>query len=199
MISDNKPLVLASSSPRREQLLRSIGLKARILPSEAEEQFDPALAPESVVLELAGRKAAAVAHKLRENGERGIVIGADTIVVLEGRVLGKPENRRHALEMLSSLQGCQHEVYTGVALVDTETGDSARGCRMTRVRMKPSSHERLERYVDTGEPLDKAGAYAIQGIGATLVESMEGCYFNVVGLPLSLLSDMLDEFGVKIL
>jgi len=196
-IAVNEPIILASSSPRRETLLRSIGISARIIPSDAEESYDPSHSPSNIVCALAMRKAHSVAQMQMAVHGAGIIIGADTIVVLAGQVLGKPKSRAHAIEMLSLLQGKKHEVYTGVAIVDARTGITRSDYSKTIVRMKPCSQDKVERYVDTGEPMDKAGAYAIQGLGAMLIDGIEGCYFNVVGLPLSLLSDMLEEFGIQ--
>lgn len=193
----NEPIILASSSPRREMLLRSIGIEPRIIPSDADESYDPSHSPSNIVCALALRKARSVAQEQMAVHETGIIVGADTIVVLAGQVLGKPKSRAHAIEMLSMLQGKQHEVYTGVAIVDARSGITRSDYSKTFVRMKPCSQDKVERYVDTGEPLDKAGAYAIQGLGAMLIDCIEGCYFNVVGLPLSLLSDMLEEFGIQ--
>jgi len=193
-------IILASASPRREQLLRQIGLNVRIMPSDADESFDPAEPPHRIVSQLAQRKAAAVADRLVSKGEAdGLVIAADTIVVLGGQVLGKPESRDHALGMLMELQGNSHDVITGVAVADIHSGRSIVDYRNTRVHMKPASRDMLIRYVETGEPDDKAGAYAIQGLGAVLVESIEGSYDNVVGLPMSLLCDMLARFGVRVI
>ncbi|WP_274362617.1 Maf family protein [Paenibacillus thermotolerans] len=198
---EEKPLlILASSSPRRQELIRSLGLPVRIRPSDVDETIEGELAPADIVETLADRKASAVYDGLVREGERaGIVVGSDTIVVLDGQVLGKPVNERDAARMLSALQGRDHEVYSGVALIDAESGEKAVSHRVTRVWMKPMDEETIRRYITTGEPNDKAGSYAIQGIGATLVERIEGDYFNVVGLPLALVSDMLKAFGVRIL
>jgi len=198
-ISLNKPrtLVLASSSPRRQELIRMLGLPVVVRPSRVPETVAPGLAPCDIVKQLSLMKAEAVARETADAD--AVVVGSDTIVVLEGRVLGKPADRAEAARMLDMLQGKTHEVYSGVALIDTATGNRAVECRMTKVTMKPLDRSRIERYVETGEPLDKAGAYAIQGVGATLIESIEGDYFNVVGLPLSLLSDMLKTFGFDLI
>lgn len=193
------PIVLASSSPRRQMLVQSIGLGARTMPSEADEHYDASRSPSEIVQSLAVRKAQAVAARLRAAGEPGLVIGADTIVVLDGDILGKPDSQAHALDMLTRLQGRQHEVYTGVALIDAATSREQSDYRCTRVRMRSCSQDELARYVQTGEPMDKAGSYAIQGVGALLVESIEGDFYNVVGLPLSLLGDMLAEHGVHMM
>lgn len=197
-------LILASASPRRQELIHSLGLPVLIHPADVDEAVESDWHPARIVEELALRKAEAVRTKLlaEPGGQpagQSVIIGSDTIVVLEGRVLGKPANPEHAIDMLLSLQGRVHEVYSGVACLGLSDGFGKIGHRMTKVRMKPMDRERIERYVATGEPLDKAGSYAIQGLGATLVESIEGDYFNVVGLPLSLLSDLLESFGIRII
>lgn len=196
-------LVLASSSPRRQELVASLGLSlpVRILPTDTDESVEPGWTPAQIVERLSLRKARTAARLLAEEGERepSLVLGADTIVVLDGEVLGKPAGRADALQTLGRLQGQTHEVYSGVTLIGTHTGTERSAHRMTRVTIKPLDESLIERYVDTGEPMDKAGSYGIQGLGATLVSEIEGCYFNVVGLPLSLLSDMLAEEGVRVI
>ncbi|WP_127529835.1 Maf family protein [Paenibacillus kobensis] len=195
-------LVLASSSPRRQELVASLDLSlpVRILSTDADESADPSWSPSEMVEQLALRKAEAALERLRQEGIDGtsLVIGADTIVVLDGEVLGKPVDVQDAIATLRRLQGREHEVYTGVCCLSSESGVRDVRHRRTRVWMKPMPIERIERYVATGEPMDKAGSYAIQGLGATNVERIEGCYFNVVGLPLSLLSDMLADFGISV-
>ncbi|MGO4108033.1 Maf family protein [Paenibacillus sp. YAF4_2] len=195
-------LVLASSSPRRKELVASLGLSlpVYILSSDADESVPAEWSPAHIVEQLSLRKANATASLLRERqeAEASLVVGADTIVVVDGQVLGKPKDRDDALSMLRSLQGRKHEVYTGVACVVVETGTATVAHRMTKVYMKPMSDEGLKGYIATGEPDDKAGAYGIQGLGATLVDKIEGCYFNVVGLPLSLLSDMLAHYEIHV-
>ncbi|SFE24166.1 septum formation protein [Paenibacillus catalpae] len=195
-------LVLASSSPRRKELVASLGLSlpVYILSSDVDESVPSDWAPVHIVEQLALRKAHATAAILRERQEeqQSLVIGADTIVVVDGRVLGKPIDRDEALSMLRCLQGREHEVYTGVACVVAQSGTETVAHRMTKVYMKPMTDEALKRYVATGEPDDKAGAYGIQGLGATLVEKIDGCYFNVVGLPVSLLSDMLAQYEIQV-
>lgn len=191
----NRTIVLASSSPRRQELIRNLGLDALVIPSRVDETVKPGLAPAQIVEELAWRKADFVAQEQTD----AIVIGSDTIVVLDGDILGKPLDEADALSMLQRLQGRTHEVYSGIACIDTSTKQtSVHHCR-TIVHMKPLSEQQIKRYIATREPLDKAGAYAIQGIGSTLITSIEGDYFNVVGMPLHLLSDMLSQFGVDIL
>jgi septum formation protein len=128
-----------------------------------------------------------------------VIVGSDTIVVRDGDVLGKPRDVQEAADMLRSLQGREHAVYTGVACVDALTGTRQVDCRATTVTMKALTEAQIQAYARSGEGLDKAGAYAIQGLGATIVTGIEGCYFNVVGLPLSLLVDMLKEFDIQVL
>ncbi|WP_068500032.1 Maf family protein [Paenibacillus kribbensis] len=192
-------IILASTSPRRKELLAFLRLPFEVMPSHADESTPESWTPQQIVETLAVRKAEAVVNVAAQSEEAGLVIGSDTIVVLDGLVLGKPADHADAVRMLTALQGRTHLVYTGVACLHTVTGKTLVRHRQTKVTMKPLSHEQIVAYVNTGEPSDKAGAYGIQGMGATLVESIQGCYFNVVGLPLSLLSDMLSDFGVNVL
>lgn len=193
-------LVLASSSPRRKELVASLGLSlpVYILSSDADETVEADWSPSQIVEQLSLRKANATIAMLKDQHAEttSLVIGADTIVVVDGDVLGKPKDRDDAFSMLKRLQGRSHEVYTGVACVRTVNGQALVAHRMTKVNMKPLSDERINRYIATGEPDDKAGSYGIQGYGATIVDRIEGCYFNVVGLPLSLLSDMLATYRI---
>ncbi|MGE5527594.1 MAG: Maf family protein [Patescibacteria group bacterium] len=189
-------LVLASASPRRAALLEGLGLKFSVVPSGFEERHagrpgDPAKLVESLAL----GKAADVAAGLNS----GLVLGADTVVILRGEVLEKPSGEAEARAMLRRLSGRWHEVYTGLALVEAGGGARRVGHERTRVRFRALEPEEIEAYVRTGEPLDKAGAYGIQGCGAVLVREIRGCYTNVVGLPLALLAQMLGEFGVAVL
>ncbi|WDM21007.1 Maf family protein [Paenibacillus polymyxa] len=192
-------IILASTSPRRKELLAFLRLPFEVVPSHADESTPESWTPQQIVETLAARKAEAVVNTASQSKEAGLVIGSDTIVVLDGSVLGKPADHADAVRMLTALQGRTHRVYTGVACIHTGTGEMLVRHRQTEVTMKPLSQEQIVAYVNTGEPSDKAGAYGIQGMGATLVESIQGCYFNVVGLPLSLLSDMLSDFGVNVL
>ena len=184
-------LILASRSPRREALLRQIGLKFQVEPSGAEERVLEGVPPGDMAEALALEKARLVAS----GRKRGIVIGADTVVVLDGQILGKPAGTEEAKEMLSRLSGREHRVITGVAVVDASTGRSRSDRVTTSVRFARLSEVEIKRYVATGEPLDKAGAYGIQGYGALLIERIDGCYFNVVGLPLRRLAELLRELG----
>ncbi len=192
-LTEHSPLILASSSPRRQELIRMLHHPFRIEPADVDESMPSGTPPDQLVEQLSLRKAAAVFARSKQAGERGVVIGSDTVVVIDGMILGKPANEQEAESMLQQLQGRGHEVYSGVACLDVHSGSSIVRHRNTRVFMKPLSDEHIRKYVDTGEPMDKAGAYAIQGRGALFVDRIEGCYFNVVGLPLSLLADMLEE------
>ncbi|OPY55927.1 MAG: Septum formation protein Maf [Pelotomaculum sp. PtaU1.Bin035] len=160
-----------------------------------DESTPPGLKPFETVELLAVRKAMAVAAGL----DGGIVVGADTVVVWRGQVLGKPSGEEEAVEMLKRLEGCSHEVYTGVALVDAGSRKVEVSNEKTRVQFRPLSEEEIRRYVSTGEPLDKAGAYGAQGLGAIFIERIEGCYTGVIGLPLARLSKMLKRFGYNVL
>ncbi|MCL6635189.1 MAG: Maf family protein [Peptococcaceae bacterium] len=190
-----QPIILASSSPRRAELLRQIGLKYETLVYPVDETPVPGLSPSALVEKLSEKKALAVAEKLRQ----GLVIGADTVVVRQGEVLGKPADFEEAVKMLKRLQGAPHEVFTGLALVDAANGRAVVRHEKTRVFFRNLQDDEIRRYVDTGEPMDKAGAYGVQGIAAIFIEKIEGCYSNVVGLPLALLAKMLGEFGFSVL
>lgn len=189
------PIILASASPRRKELLANLGLNFKIKVSQVDETMEGDIPPAQQVEKLAERKAAAVASETAE----GLVIGADTLVVFAGKPLGKPANRQEAVHMINELQGKSHEVLTGLAVIDAATGQSVVTHQTTAVHFKPMTREQVERYVSTGEPYDKAGAYAVQGKASIFIESIQGCYFNVVGLPVSKLADALRVFGVEIL
>ncbi|AQS59964.1 Maf family protein [Desulforamulus ferrireducens] len=190
-----KPIILASASPRRQELLANLGLNFEIKISDVDESLDEQTPPAQQVEQLAERKARAVAAQLTQ----GLVIGADTLVTLNNQVLGKPKDRREAIEMIKQLQGRSHEVYTGLAVIDAATDKAVITHQATAVRFKSLTMEQIERYVDTGEPYDKAGAYAVQGKASVFIDSIRGCYFNVVGLPVAKLADVLKVFGVEII
>ncbi|MBN2984852.1 Maf family protein [Cohnella algarum] len=192
-------LILASASPRRQELIRLLGLPVVIRPSDTDESTPPEWTPPQVVERLSLRKAEAVAETLPPAAGEGrrIVVGSDTVVALNGEIMGKPKDLSDAVAMLRRLSGRTHEVFTGVTCLEPDCGRSATSHRVTRVRMKELSSDQIRRYAETGEPMDKAGAYGIQGIGSLLVEGIEGCYFNVVGLPVSLVADMLEPFGLR--
>lgn len=190
-----RPLVLASASPRRAELLRQVGLSFEAQVSNVPEEGDGAGRDATeVAAEHARQKALVVARQCPER----LVLGADTVVVLDGAVLGKPVDATAAQAMLRRLSGREHEVITAVTLALSD-GRCARvldeHAECTRVRFRALSPTEIECYVATGEPLDKAGGYGIQGRGALLVRAIEGCYFNVVGLPLSSIWEMLARLG----
>ena len=176
-------IILASASPRRQELLTQIGLPFEVCPSEWEEVTDKEL-PEEVVQELSYHKAMEV-YERNVTEEGTVVIGADTIVACGGQILGKPGTRERAEEMLGKLQGGTHQVYTGVAFVwkEKERTESAGFYECTDVRIFPMTEEEIRCYVETGEPMDKAGAYGIQGGFAAFIQGICGDYNNVVGLP----------------
>ncbi len=190
--ADGMKLILASLSPRRQELLRQVGVKFEVVPSDFEELGASSLAPVDYVKENACGKALAVARKVHADD---VVLAADTIVVLDGAILGKPGDEKEAACMLAKLSGRTHEVFTGMAV-------AFRGRIFTRVEktdvmMRLLTTREIAVYAATGEPLDKAGAYGIQGKGALLVERIEGCYYNVVGLPLVALLKLFGEAGVR--
>ncbi|ADG05431.1 Maf family protein [Kyrpidia tusciae] len=189
-----RELVLASGSPRREALLRGLGLQFDVLRPQVDEVYDAQWPPGKIVRELARMKARWGAARR----PRALVIGADTLVVVDRRILGKPSSPDEAVHMLMELQGRAHTVYSGVAVIDAVTGREETGFRATEVRMRPFSKDRARAYVKTGEPMDKAGAYAIQGVGALLIDSISGDFWTVVGLPLELLDGLLQSFDVEL-
>lgn len=175
-------LILASASPRRSALLSQIGLTFEIFPSEIEEPLpNKNLSPEKVTQKLAKLKARAVAERYTE----GVVIGADTLVVFKKELLGKPKNREDAKSMLSRLSGKTHRVITGVALIDVKKKTETTWSEVTKVCFRELCADEIDNYIESGEAKDKAGAYGIQGRGAAFVKRIDGCYFNVVGLPLA--------------
>ena len=184
-------LVLASQSPRRQELLKLLGHPFDCIPSDIEEHAVPGEAPADHVTRLSEMKARAIGRTLSDT----IVIGSDTVVVLDEDILEKPDSEREAVEMLLRLSNRTHTVFTGFALIDTSSGRTVSGHETSRVTMRRFSRRLAERYVATGEPLDKAGAYGIQGYGAVLITGIEGCFFNVMGLPLARLMETLCEFS----
>ena len=185
-------IYLASSSPRRQELLTQIGVRYQRVANEVDEVWEPGESPEVFVIRVALEKARAGWRALGER-EPHPVLGADTVVVVNGEMLGKPRDRADGLKMLQRLSGTTHQVLTGVALVDDREGTRM---SVNNVTFRELTPEECERYWDTGEPADKAGAYAIQGLGAVFVEHMEGSYSGVMGLPLFETADLLDEFQV---
>jgi septum formation protein len=191
-----KPIVLASQSPRRIGLLRQIGLDPQIIPSNISEEFQIPLSPAENAIQLALMKANEVAAKCKN----AIVVGADTIVVLGNELLAKPNNENEAKRMLTLLSGKTHTVVTGFALVDSPTGRSIVDYSMTHVTFRVLPADEIREYVAGGSPMDKAGAYGIQDdYGAVFVTRIEGCYYNVVGFPLSKFYVTLQKFQAQLL
>lgn len=187
-------VILASASPRRKELLERIGVKFDILPATGEEVITKEL-PGEVVMELAKQKAEEVA---KTAGADALVLGADTVVAYEGKILGKPKDEADALRMLTMLSGKEHEVYTGVALIDNRDQSMENFFERTKVMMYPVSEEEIRDYIVGGEPMDKAGAYAIQGIGAKFIQKIEGDYNNVVGLPIGRIYQEIKRKSIEI-
>ncbi len=214
-------IILASASPRRKELLTGLGLCFEVVPSLGPEEGSADIPPDlaaSHALALAERKAEGVAALVRERGEKAIagaagangaspaggdervlVVAADTLVVLPDRVLGKPRSKAEAREMLLALAGREHRVVTAVVVTDPGTGRTHGATEETVVRFRPLDASAIDAYVATGEPADKAGAYAVQGVGSLLVDSIIGDYFNVVGLPLGCLAKLLKRFSIDLL
>ncbi len=188
-------IVLASASPRRRELLEKIGLKIQVDPSEFPEKTRQYLSPEELVKYNSLGKANFVASRHPD----AIIIAADTIGVLNNHLIGKPHNAKEAVIMLHSLSGKTHRVVTALTVIDTGSDNLLTRTVETYVHIKKLTSQEIQNYVQSGEPLDKAGAYAIQGMGALIVEKIRGDYYNVVGLPLNALSDCLKELGINLL
>ena len=183
-------MILASQSPRRRELLGQMGFSFTVRPAKGEELPHPELTPAQLVEELARQKALEVSAEAEADD---VVVAADTVVAIDGKVLGKPHDKVHAAQMLSALSGREHTVYTGVAVKRGETLLVEH--EATQVRFRPLTEREIDLYIQTGEPMDKAGRYGIQGYGALLVEGIRGDYFNVVGLPICRLGRMLAQVG----
>lgn len=189
-------LILASASPRRRELLSRLGLEFTVLAAQADETLLPGLSPREQVIRLSAIKAQAVREAL-ESRPGQVIVSADTVVVLDDAILGKPKNKAQAAEMLRALSGRAHLVLTGVTVL-TE-GGPRQLCEETQVFFRPLRETEITAYIRTGEPMDKAGAYGIQGYGALFVEKLIGDYYNVMGLPLCALGRLLREAGIPIL
>lgn len=191
-----KRLVLASASPRRKEILQNLGLSFEVITSDAEEKQENGIPPYMMVQQLAMIKGTDVALRVKD----ALVVSADTIVYLDGKVLGKPGTVEKAREMLKMLSGNEHEVYTGICITDSGGGKSVSDYEVTKVKFRTLTDEEIEKYILTGEPMDKAGAYGIQGKGCLLVEKINGDYLNVVGLPAAKLARVLkEEFNFNII
>lgn len=189
-------IILASASKRREELLAQVGVQCEVIPSQIDENVD-APDPGTLVETLSAAKAEDVANQLDDDF---VVIGADTVVVKDGAVYGKPSDEAEARQMLSSLQGARHEVYTGVTLISVTAGEGLIDTFHVRtiVDVMPMSDAQINAYVQSGEPMDKAGGYGIQGRGAAYIRDVAGDFFNVVGLPISTVLSRLENMGVDL-
>ena len=194
-----KKIILASNSPRRRELLSSLGIEFEVVTDNSLEVVGENLLPEEIVCELAEFKWTNVTQKL-PSGTDAVVISADTVVSVDGKVLGKPTDEDDAEKMLTMLSGRSHFVYTGVCVRDTFSKKKKKFYVKTEVFFKNLDIIEIKDYINTGEPMDKAGAYGIQDFGALFVEKIHGDYFNVVGLPICKLSEVLKkDFGIKII
>ena len=188
-------IILASSSPRRAEILSDAGISFEICATEVDEAALPGETAQSMVARLAEAKARAAAGQLGVSANECIVVGADTTVELKGEILGKPRDSAHAREMLAKLSGRTHHVLTGIFLLRFPDLAARAAVEISAVTFAPLSDEEIEAYATTGEPMGKAGAYAIQGLAGRFIPKIEGCYFNVVGLPLAKLYALLRELG----
>jgi septum formation protein len=188
-------IVLASSSPRRAEILRDAGIAFETYPTEIDETAFPREPAQAMVARLAEAKARAAAAQMDAGMRECIIVGADTTVELDGEILGKPRDSAHAREMLARLSGRTHHVLTGIFLLRLPGNASRAAVEKSAVTFAPLSEKEIDAYVASGEPLGKAGAYAIQGLAGRYIPKIEGCYFNVVGLPLARLYTLLRELG----
>ena len=191
----SEPIILASSSPRRHEILSRLGLCFIIDSADVDESVDENLLPGQAAQALALRKAQAVVSHYTQ----GLIIAADTIVAVDGKILGKPADSSDALNMLLTLQGREHSVYSGFAVINASTQQTDAGYEHTSVVFRPIDEAEARSYVLTGEPIGKAGSYAIQGLGAVFVKEIHGDYYNVVGLPVFKLAQVLKNFGLDII
>ena len=184
-------LILASKSPRRRKLMNLLGYPFRCITPDVEEDFVEGEKPDQHVIRLSELKAVSAGEQF----DQGIIIGSDTIVVVDSEILGKPRSAEEALDTIMMLQGRTHYVLTGFTLYDSKTKKIFSSYETTEVTMRKISLDIAKKYIETNEPLDKAGSYGIQGYGAVLIKSVNGCYFNVMGLPLSSLMEALYTFS----
>lgn len=190
-----KPIILASTSPRRREILAKTRLRFRVVASDYKENMISDLSPSELAKFLSRGKVQAIAHRFRNH----IIIGADTFVALRNDVLGKPHTAPTAKKMLRSMSGKTVSIITGFTVIDTGSGKTLSRANETKVYFKKFTNEEINNYVKSKEPLDKAGAFAIQGLGAALIKKIEGDYFNALGLPLYELIQTLKKFGINVL
>jgi len=187
-------IILASTSPRRHELAKTMGLDFEVVPSKFEEDMSLKLSPEKLVMELAFGKANDVAKRFNE----GIIIGCDTIVAVGKKVLGKPKSEKDAFKMLKSYSGKSHKVLSGIAIIDCKTKKYIKDFETTKVYFTKLSDKEINSYIKTKEPMDKAGAYGIQDLSSIFIKKIDGCYFNVVGFPVHLIYKSLQKFNINI-
>lgn len=193
-------LILASASPRRKDLLKQIGLEFEAYPADIDETSIGYADAGKYAEEMSRQKALMVAKKFYDiPDEEYLVLGADTTVEVDGTILGKPKDHADAVRMLETIQGRWHRVITGITLVNSRTREVITDSELTRVKIRRMTQEMIRAYLNTGESMDKAGAYGAQGFGSLIVERVEGCFFNVIGLPLHKLSLLLERQGVVML
>jgi septum formation protein len=190
-----KTIILASASPRRKEILSKTGLKFRVDESDYEEDLGLDLKPDKLAVFLSREKARDVARR----HTNALIISADTIVVFRNMIFGKPRSRKEAKEMLKALSGKAHKVITGYTIMDTSSGKELSDSVKSKVFFKILSNREIDAYIRSGEPMDKAGAYGVQGLGAVIVRKIEGDFFNVMGLPLNSLAESLKNFGISVL
>lgn len=191
-----KKIILASASPRRQELIGRLIPDFKVMTDDSPEEVIMGEKPEETVKRLAKQKAENIAGEITDDA---VVIAADTMVALDGQVLGKPCDEKEAYNMLKMLSGNTHQVYTGVAVIDTKSGKIINEYETTGVKFRTLLDDEIKAYIKSGEPMDKAGAYGIQELGALFIQGIEGDYFNVVGLPLCRLGRILKEMGIDLL
>ncbi|MEI6731603.1 MAG: Maf family protein [archaeon] len=190
-----KRIILATTSPRRHSLAKTMGLDFEVVASEYEEDMSLKLKPKELVMKFAHGKAADVAKKF----DGGIVIGVDTIVVHNGKNIGKPRNEKEACKLLKSYSGKKHYVYSGVCLIDCKTGRTIQDCEITEVHFRKMEDGEIKKYIKTGEPGDKGGGYGIQGLASIFIKKINGCYYNVMGFPIYNIYKNLRKMGADVL
>jgi len=193
---EKKKIILASQSPRRKWLLEQIGLEFDIIPSNFDEDIENKKFSKKLIESLAYEKAKEVAER---NDDKALIIAADTVVIMGSQILGKPIDEKDAENMLKKLSNKTHKVITAVAIIDKYEDKTLINSKISKVKFKKLSEREILDYIKTGEPMDKAGSYGIQAYGSLFVEKVEGCYNNIVGLPLNLLAEMLKSFGIHLI
>jgi len=193
---NTKEIILASASPRRKELLKQLNINFEVIPSQIEENIDKENFSPEMIEKLALEKAQDVADKINYPA---VIIGADTVVVIDNKILGKPEDKEEAFQMLKLLSGRTHKVISAIAVIDKSINKQITDHVVSEVTFKQLTDPEIREYIETGEPMDKAGAYAIQGIGSKFISSISGCYSNIVGISIEKLAEMLKECQIIVL